>query len=118
MTRSVKAAIAAIAFVGVGTLPSACARTEAPAPAASAAAAQTPARTKEQNIDLGRQHKTAAELYRFLREQAQGGKPLSWTALPDWRGVYTRAPVAGFAFDPDTPPGGLPTAKLTPEYQA
>ena len=38
-------------------------------------------------------------------------------SLPDWRGVYTRAPVAGFAFDPEQPEGGVPTAKLTPEYE-
>jgi hypothetical protein len=76
------------------------------------------ARTKEQMIDLGRQHKTAADLYRALREEAQGGRPLAWTNLPDWSGVYTRPAVAGFAFDPDQPPRGLPTAKLTPEYHA
>jgi hypothetical protein len=52
-----------------------------------------------------------------LRAQAKGGQPLNWTSLPDWRGVYTRAPVAGFAFDPETPEGGVPTAKLTPEYE-
>ena len=69
-------------------------------------------------IDLGRQHKTAAELYQALRDQAKGGQRLAWNSLPDWSGVYTRAPVAGFAFDPDQPPDGVPTARLTPEYQA
>src|SRR2546426_3240926 len=38
--------------------------------------------------------------------------------MPDWSGVYTRAPIPGFAFDPDQPPDGLPTAKLTPEFHA
>jgi hypothetical protein len=51
-----------------------------------------------------------------LREQARDRRSLNWTNLPDWSGVYTRAPVAGFAFDPEQPEGGPPTAKLTPEY--
>lgn len=80
--------------------------------------AQKPARTKEQMADLGRQHTTAADLFQALKEEAKGGHRLEWSKLPDWSGVYTRAPVAGFAFDPDTPPGALTTAKLTPEYQA
>jgi hypothetical protein len=74
--------------------------------------------TKEQLIELGRQHKSALDLYRALQEQAKGGQKLSSNNLPDWGGVYTRAPVPGFAFDPDQPPGSLPTAKLTPEFHA
>jgi hypothetical protein len=88
------------------------------APSQGPAASLMPQRTKEQNIELARQHKTAADLYRALKEEAKGGQRLQWTALPDWSGVYTRAPVAGFAFDPDQPPGGMPTARLTPDYQA
>src|SRR5262245_47351436 len=80
--------------------------------------AQKPVRTKAQMADLGRQHKTAADLFDALKTEANSGHRLEWAKLPDWSGVYTRAPVAGFAFDPDTSPGGLPTAKLTPEYQA
>ena len=80
------------------------------------AASRIAARTKEQMIELGRQHKTAADLYKALKEEAKGGQPLKWTGLPDWSGVYTRTPVPGFAFDPDQPAGGLPTAKLTPEF--
>jgi hypothetical protein len=87
-------------------------------PPTSAAAPQIPERTKEQMIELGRRHKSAWELYQALRDEARGGHRLEWTNLPDWSGVYTRAPVPGFAFDPDQPPGGLPTAKLTPEFQA
>jgi len=67
-------------------------------------------------IELGRQNKTAAELYRALREEAKDGQRLSVNSLPDWSGVYTRAPVPGFAFDPDQPPDGLPTAKLTRSF--
>jgi hypothetical protein len=105
-----------MALLAFATLLSACGRAEAPA--AGTAVAQKPERTKEQMIDLGRQHKTASELYQALRDQSKGGQRLAWNSLPDWSGVYTRAPVAGFAFDPDQAPDGLPTARLTPEYQA
>lgn len=115
MTRSIKTIVASAACVASAMLLSACAKADAPT--ANTTAAQ-PERTKEQNIELGRQHKTAAELYRALKDQTKGGQRLGWNNLPDWSGIYTRAPVAGFAFDPDTPPGGPPTAKLTPEFQA
>ena len=106
---------ASATLLAVAALLSACGRTQTPA---GNAAPQQPERTKAQMIDLGRQHKTAAELYQALRDQAKGGQRLVWSGLPDWSGVYTRAPVAGFAFDPDQPPNGVPTARLTPEYQA
>jgi len=106
---------ASATLLAVAALLSACGRTQTPA---GNAAPQQPERTKAQMIDLGRQHKTAAELYQALRDQAKGGQRLVWSSLPDWSGVYTRAPVAGFAFDPDQPPNGVPTARLTPEYQA
>jgi len=82
------------------------------------AGAQEPEQTKEQLVELGRQHKTAWNLYQALREKAKGGQRLTANNLPDWSGVYTRAPSPGFAFDPDQPPDGLPPAKLTPEFQA
>src|SRR4029453_16649867 len=106
--------IAAMMLV-VGALASSC--TTANAPSGGPAPASRAEPTKDENLALGRQHKTAADLYQALREQAKGGRPLAWTSLPDWRGVYTRAPVAGFAFDPETPEGGLPTAKLTPAFE-
>ena len=115
MRRLTKTSTAPAALLASALLLSACA--QANAPTVNRVAAQ-PERTKEQNIELGRQHKTAAELYQALEEQAKGGRRLAWNTLPDWMGVYTRAPVAGFAFDPDTPRGGPPTAKLTPEFQA
>ena len=115
MTRSITTAVAPVAFLAAALL-SAC--STANAPAAGGTVAQKPERTKQQMIDLGRQHKSASELYQALREQSKGGQRLTWNRLPDWSGVYTRAPVAGFAFDPDQPPDGLPTAKLTPAYQA
>lgn len=106
MTRTVRAAMVYTALVVIAVL------------TYLTVGAQKPVRTKEQMIELGRQHKTAEALYLALKEEAKDGHRLEWAKLPDWSGVYTRAPVAGFAFDPDTPPGGLPTAKLTPEYQA
>jgi len=116
MTRSTKTVVASVALLALAVLPSAC--TRADAPAVETDNPQKPERTKEQMIDLGRQHKTASELYHALRAQAKGGQRLAWNSLPDWSGIYTRAPVAGFAFDPDQPPGGVPTAKLTPEFHA
>jgi hypothetical protein len=116
MTRSITTNVAAAALLAFAALLSACGKAEAPT--AGTAVAKAPERTKAEMIDLGRQHKSAAELYQALRDQAKGGQRLVWTSLPDWSGVYTRAPVAGFAFDPETPPDGLPTARLTPEYQA
>ena len=96
---------------------SACSTASAPrlAPAANAG---MPEQTKEQMAGLAREHKTAWDLYQALKDKANGGQRLTSANLPDWSGVYTRAPVPGFAFDPDQPPGGLPTAKLTPEFQA
>jgi hypothetical protein len=116
MTRSGTTNVGWVTLLAFGALLSACGRAEAPA--SGTPAAQSPERTREQLIDLGRQHKTASELYQSLRDQSKGGQRLAWSNLPDWSGVYTRAPVAGFAFDPDQPPNGLPTAKLTPEYHA
>ena len=79
--------------------------------------AQDPERDKAQMTALGLKYKTAADLYRALKDQARGVHRLDWNHLPDWRGIYSRA-RGGITFDPDQPPGGLPTAKLTPEYQA
>jgi hypothetical protein len=101
-------------MIVLGLLASSC--TTADAPTTDAARPPQPERTKDENIALGRQHATAELLYQALREQAKDRRSLNWTSLPDWSGVYTRAPVAGFAFDPEQPEGGPPTAKLTPEY--
>lgn len=68
---------------------------------------------------LGLKFDTAWELYQHLVEEADGGQPLTWRNMPDWRGVYART-KGGTAFDPDGPPQGeVPsTAKFTPEYHA
>jgi hypothetical protein len=116
MTLSIRIAGVSL-FLALAALLPACRTTDSP-PAANAGAGAPKPRTKEQMIDLGRQHKTAAALYQALREEAKGGQRLTPNGLPDWSGVYTRAPIPGFAFDPDQPAGGLPTAKLTPEFRA
>lgn len=72
---------------------------------------------KAQMVALGLEHPTALALYEALQARASGGARPAWAALPDWTGVYTRALVPGFAFDPDTVPGEPPPAKLTPEFQ-
>jgi len=114
MTHSTKTARIAAISLALAALLSAC-NNAGTTPATSA---QEPERTKEQMIELGRQQKTAWQLYQSLREKTKGGQSLASNNLPDWGGVYTRAPVPGFAFDPDQPPDGLPTAKLTPEFHA
>lgn len=79
--------------------------------------AQIPERTREEQVALGQSNATAADLYAVLLEEAHGGTPLAWEHLPDWSGIYTRT-RGGLAFDPDQPPGGMPTARLTPEFAA
>jgi hypothetical protein len=116
MTDSTKTARITAIFLAFAALLSACNKAGT-APAATSGA-QEPERTKEQMIELGRQHKTAWELYQSMREKTKDGQSLASSNLPDWSGVYTRAPVPGFSFDPDQPPDGLPTAKLTPEFHA
>src|SRR5262245_15447409 len=88
------------------------------AKSASPPAGLIPERTKEQKIELGKQHKTAAELYKALRDEAKGGQRLAWNGLPDWSGIYSRPLDKGFYFDTDQKEGEPTTAKLTPEFQA
>jgi hypothetical protein len=114
-----KTVLVLVAFVPLLSLAqSACNKFGPPPDVAAAQQAQTQEPTKEQMTELGRQHKTAADLYRALKDQAKGGQRLNPANLPDWTGVYTRAPVPGFAFDADQKQPGIPTAKLTPEFQA
>jgi len=118
MLRTRGAAAAGVLLMLAAPL-AACRTTEAPGtPNSAPLTAVLPDRSKEENIELGRQHKTAWELYQALRKEAGGGRPLQWTQLPDWSGLYSRPAIAGFAFDPDQKPGELTTAKLTPEYHA
>ena len=72
--------------------------------------------SRERMAALGRQHRTAWDLYQALKREADGGRRLKMTNLPDWTGVYTRA-RGGITYDPDQPQGGMPTARLTPEFE-
>jgi len=72
--------------------------------------------TRAESMALGQAHSTAWDLYQFLESEAGGGEPLDRADLPDWSGIYTRG-RGGLNFDPDQPPGGPPTADLTPEFQ-
>jgi hypothetical protein len=113
--RTLSIAIATIAVA-------ACQQQPAPQPPAAGAAPAAPstpeahAAEKQRMTNLGIEHKTARALYDYLKQQAQGGKPLSWQTVPDWTGVWTRE-ASPFFWDPDQgSPTALPTAKLTPEF--
>jgi len=117
MTRTMSSALAAAAVLMCA---SACTTANAPT---SVIAPGPPAgliaqRTKEQYVELGRQHKSAWDLYQALKAEAKGGQALTPGTVPDWSGVYSRPADKNFTFDPDLPPGVLTTARLTPEFQA
>jgi len=85
--------------------------------AAERVAPPPPSPEKQAMIDLGVEHKTAADLYQYFKARANGGKPLTWQTVPDWSGVWTRE-ASVFFFDPDQASmNALPTAKLTPKYE-
>jgi hypothetical protein len=105
MAGSTKFGIAMLALTATTALP------------VSTIDAQDAGERRQRMIALGLRHRTAADLYEALKRQANGGRRLSSTNLPDWTGIYTRA-RGGITYDPDQPPGGLPTAKLTPEFHA
>ena len=81
-------------------------------------AGSIPQRTREQNVALGRQHKTAWDLYQALKAEAKGGQRPTAATMPDWGGVYSRPADNGFTFDQETPAGVVTTAQLTPEFKA
>ncbi len=110
MTSSTKTAVAAVALLVLLGLTYSVVRNRV-------GEAREAPYDKQAMIELGRQHTTATDLFQALKERARGGQRLAWNQLPDWTGVYTRA-RGGITFDPDQPPGSLPTAKLTPEFQA
>lgn len=67
-------------------------------------------------IELGKQHRTAWDLYKAFEAQANGGQRLNPARLPDWTGVYSRSGIL-FNWDQDQGRDRMPTAKLTPEYE-
>ncbi len=110
--RTLCVAIATIAVTACQQQPA----TQPPAAGAAPAPAGARAAEKQRMTNLGIEHKTARALYDYLKQQAHGGKALSWQTVPDWLGVWTRE-ASPFFWDPDQgSPTALPTAKLTPEY--
>ena len=118
MTRSVQVATAVAALIASLGVSACKAAPSVLAPGVESPPPQDVAAHKKEMAALGPKYQTAQALYQALKDQAKGGRRLSWSTLPDWSGVYTRTPAPGFAFDPDQPADGMPTAKLTPEYQA
>jgi hypothetical protein len=95
--------LAAASVVGAATAQ------QSPAPAPSA--------EKQRMIKLGIDQKTAAGLYRYFKQKANGGQSLTWKTVPDWTGIWTRE-ASPFFWDPDqASPTALPTAKLTPPFE-
>lgn len=125
MTRCIRMAVTAFAVACAAGVAACTPPQQQAAPAAAPAApeppkapaARIPDRTKEQNVELGRKHRTALELYQALKLEAGGGSTLTPATMPDWSGVYSRPADKGFTFDPDLPAGVLTTAKLTPAFQ-
>jgi len=120
MKRITRTLAAALAVAACQQQPASQAPATGAAPAASAAVTTPEARAEEKKrmTELGIEHKTARALFDHLKQQANGGKPLSWQNVPDWTGVWTRE-ASPFFWDPDQgSTTSLPTAKLTPEYNA
>src|SRR5688572_8812388 len=51
-------------------------------------------------IALGKEHRTAEDLYKAFQTAANGGQRLNPARLPDWTGVYSRSGVL-FNWDQD-----------------
>ncbi len=114
--RHKKAFIVITVLLALPLLLSACAQTaETPG---GPPAAVAPTRTREQNIELGRQHKTAEDLFKALREEAKGGTE---TRVEPHAGLERNLLASfgqGLQFRCRSTQGRQPSsAKLTPEYQ-
>jgi len=71
---------------------------------------------------FGERFQTSEAMFDALKQQAHGGKPLTWVQMAepafDWSGVYTRT-MASLQYDLDLPATSGPvSAKLTPAGQA
>jgi hypothetical protein len=62
------------------------------------------------------EYRNSAEHFDALKREAKGGGKISWDKLPDWTGVWTRAPGIGLKFDPAQPSLQQTTAQLKPEF--
>ncbi len=77
--------------------------------------------TKAALQTFGERFDTSEALYDALKQEAGGGKPLTWQQMSepafDWSGIFTRT-KGGLHFDPDlAPESGPASAKLTPAGQ-
>ncbi len=62
------------------------------------------------------EYRNSTEHFEALKRAAKGGTKLTFDKLPDWTGVWTRAPGGGLKFDPAQPSLAQTTAQLTPEF--
>jgi len=62
------------------------------------------------------EYRNSTEHFEALKRAAQGSTKLTWDKLPDWTGVWTRAPGIGLKFDPAQPSLQQTTAQLAPEF--
>jgi hypothetical protein len=100
-----------IASVAAGLiLPIAEAGAQRPSP-------RPPTAEKQAMIDIGLAHESAWGLYQSLLDDAGEEIGLSWDNVPDWSGVWTREGVLFFWDQDQGSMDGMPTAKLTPEYE-
>jgi hypothetical protein len=84
---------------------------------AQQSAPSAPSAEKQRMTQLGIEQKTAAALYAYFKQRANGGQSLTWKSVPDWTGIWTRE-ASPFFWDPDqTSVTALPTAKLTPPFE-
>ena len=79
----------------------------------SFAAIELPA-DKAALIELGKEHRTAWDLYKAFEGQAKRRPRLNPARCPIGRGVYSRGGML-FNWDQDQGRNRMPTAKLTPE---
>jgi hypothetical protein len=62
------------------------------------------------------EYRNSTEHFEALKRQAKGGTKITWEKLPDWTGIWTRAPGIGLKFDPAQPSLQQTTAQLRPEF--
>ena len=65
---------------------------------------------------LAQEYRNSTEHFEALKSQAKGGTKMTADRLPDWTGIWTRAPGTGLKFDPAQPSLQQTTAQLTPEF--
>src|SRR5690606_36946081 len=90
-SRAARFAHAAAAVALCATLASVSGQPSEPRPASP---------EKVRMTALGIEHKTARNLYDHLKREADGGRALAWSSVPDWTGIWTRE-ASPYFWDPD-----------------